>query len=279
MISRHSTEDRAETERRPRVRRAIKKRGILPSFGDIVLPIVSVAAVGLLILAGRQFFINGIKSSPDMTSTRAYADSPALIAEREKAKEVLAVFNRLANEYTENLKTTLNQPRTESSRNAREANSQLESKEKCLSALTKKLDSGRRKQLAKDALLDSLERNKNDVIETFRKDFEHYCECHIFCNVAGEWSEKKSKMQGEYYDLRNKYDLIRYGGDYIFQGETFYGFKDVYKDFFISILHNNFSLENCTSNEIFLRLKEIIAKTLMKICLMPMNCFMPLKKK
>ena len=87
MISRHSTEDRAETERRPRVRRAIKKRGILPSFGDIVLPIVSVAAVGLLILAGRQFFINGIKSSPDMTSTRAYADSPALIAEREKAKE------------------------------------------------------------------------------------------------------------------------------------------------------------------------------------------------
>ena len=56
--------------------------------------------------------------------------------EREKAKEVLSVFNRLANEYTENLKTTLNQPRTESSRNAREANSQLESKEKCLSAVT-----------------------------------------------------------------------------------------------------------------------------------------------
>ncbi len=87
MISRHSTEDRAETERRPRVRRAIKKRGILPSFGDIVLPIVSVAAVGLLVLAGRQFFINGIKSSPEMTSTRAYADSPALIAEREKAEK------------------------------------------------------------------------------------------------------------------------------------------------------------------------------------------------
>ncbi|MBQ7220190.1 MAG: SPOR domain-containing protein [Synergistaceae bacterium] len=87
MTSQHSTEETAGTERRPRVRRGIKKRGILPSFGDIVLPIVSIAAVGLLILAGRQFFINGIKSSPSITSTRAYADSPALLAEREREKE------------------------------------------------------------------------------------------------------------------------------------------------------------------------------------------------
>lgn len=92
MTSRHSTEETAGTDtgRRARIRRGIKKRGILPSFGDIVLPIVSVAAVGLLILAGRQFFINGIKSSPGITSTRAYADSPALIAERERAKEFTA---------------------------------------------------------------------------------------------------------------------------------------------------------------------------------------------
>ena len=60
---------------RRRVRQGIRKRGILPSFGDLVLPIVGIAAVGLLILAGRQFFINGMKKSPGMTSTRAYADS------------------------------------------------------------------------------------------------------------------------------------------------------------------------------------------------------------
>ncbi|MBQ7154041.1 MAG: SPOR domain-containing protein [Synergistaceae bacterium] len=84
MTSRLSSERTPETERRPRMRRGIKKRGILPSFGDIVLPIVSVAAVGLLVLAGRQFFINGMQSSPGITSTRAYADAPALIAEREK---------------------------------------------------------------------------------------------------------------------------------------------------------------------------------------------------
>ncbi|MBQ3403647.1 MAG: SPOR domain-containing protein [Synergistaceae bacterium] len=73
---------------RRRVRQGIRKRGILPSFGDLVLPIVGIAAVGLLILAGRQFFINGMKKSPGMTSTRAYADSPAMIAERERSQEL-----------------------------------------------------------------------------------------------------------------------------------------------------------------------------------------------
>ena len=87
MTSQPTSERAQGTERRPRARRALKKRGILPSFGDIVLPIVSVAAVGLLILAGRQFFINGVKTSPGITSTRAYADSPALIAERERERE------------------------------------------------------------------------------------------------------------------------------------------------------------------------------------------------
>lgn len=70
--------------RRTTHRRSIKKRGIIPSFGDIVLPIVGVAAVGLLVIAGRQFFVNGMKSSPGITSTQAYADSPAIMAEREK---------------------------------------------------------------------------------------------------------------------------------------------------------------------------------------------------
>ena len=89
MISRRSSERTPETERRPRMRRGLKKRGLLPSFGDIALPIVSVAAVGLLILAGRQFFINGMQTSPGVTSTRAYADAPALVAEREKEAERL----------------------------------------------------------------------------------------------------------------------------------------------------------------------------------------------
>ncbi|MBQ4429867.1 MAG: SPOR domain-containing protein [Synergistaceae bacterium] len=87
MTSQQFTEKPAETETTQRKhrtnRRAIKKRGILPSFGDMVLPIVGVAAVGLLILAGRQFFINGMKSAPGITSTRAYSESPAIIAERE----------------------------------------------------------------------------------------------------------------------------------------------------------------------------------------------------
>lgn len=90
MISRRSSDRTARTDssqRRPTIRRGIKKRGILPSFGDIVLPIVSVAAVGLLVLAGRQFFLNGIKTSPGISSTRAFAEAPALIAERERKKE------------------------------------------------------------------------------------------------------------------------------------------------------------------------------------------------
>ena len=86
MTSQQSTERIARTNapRRTTARRGLKKRGILPSFGDIVLPVVSIAAVALLVLAGRQFFINGMKTSPGITSTRAYADSPAIIAEREK---------------------------------------------------------------------------------------------------------------------------------------------------------------------------------------------------
>lgn len=90
MTSQHYSERTAKTDsglRRPTNRRGIKKRGILPSFGDIVLPIVSVAAVGLLILAGRQFFVNGINTAPGISSTRAYAEAPALIAEREKKQE------------------------------------------------------------------------------------------------------------------------------------------------------------------------------------------------
>ncbi len=92
MTNRQSSENQTRTNRRASRRinetvntnRSHRKRGVLPSFGDIVLPVVGVAAIGLLAVAGRQFFINGIQSSPGIASTRAYADSPVLIAEREK---------------------------------------------------------------------------------------------------------------------------------------------------------------------------------------------------
>lgn len=100
---------------RREVRRGIKKRGILPSFGDIVLPIVSVAAVGLLVLAGRQFFINGLKTSPGITTTRAYADAPALVAEREQeilppvAEEKADAVSEVA-EVQENIELAVAEP-------------------------------------------------------------------------------------------------------------------------------------------------------------------------
>lgn len=69
--------------RRTTNRRGLKKRGIFPSFGDMVLPVVGVAALALLVLAGRHFFVKGIQTSPEITSTQAYADSPAVMAERK----------------------------------------------------------------------------------------------------------------------------------------------------------------------------------------------------
>ena len=91
MTSRHSSERTERTEaRRATVRRGLKKRGVLPSFGDMVLPIVGVSAVVLLVIFGRQFFLNGLKSSPGITSTKAYAEAPAILAELER-KEAEAV--------------------------------------------------------------------------------------------------------------------------------------------------------------------------------------------
>ena len=92
MTSQHFSERTERTEhRRPTVRRGIKKRGVLPSFGDIILPVVGVSAVVLLVIFGRQFFLNGLKSSPGISSTRAYAEAPAIIAELERKAESEAV--------------------------------------------------------------------------------------------------------------------------------------------------------------------------------------------
>ena len=92
MTSQHFSERTERTEhRRPTVRRGIKKRGVLPSFGDIILPVVGVSAVILLVIFGRQFFLNGLKSSPGISSTRAYAEAPAIIAELERKAEPEAV--------------------------------------------------------------------------------------------------------------------------------------------------------------------------------------------
>ena len=98
MTSRPYSDRISKTEsRRSTIRRGIKKRGILPSFGDIMLPVVSVAAVVLLIIAGRQFFLNGLRTSPGISSTRAFAESPALIAEREARKEENALNSETNN--------------------------------------------------------------------------------------------------------------------------------------------------------------------------------------
>ena len=88
MTSQHFSDRTERTEhRRPTLRRGIKKRGVLPSFGDIILPVVGLSAVILLVIFGRQFFLNGLKSSPGISSTRAYAEAPAIIAELERKSE------------------------------------------------------------------------------------------------------------------------------------------------------------------------------------------------
>ncbi len=93
MTNRQFSENQTRTNRRALNRvisdapqKKFRRRGVLPSFGDIILPVVGVAAIGLLAVAGRQFFINGLQSSPGIASTRAYADSPVLMAERERTR-------------------------------------------------------------------------------------------------------------------------------------------------------------------------------------------------
>ena len=70
------------------LKQEMKRRGFLPSFGDIVLPVVGIAGVALLGIAGWHFFIDGIKTQPGISSTKAYAESPVLIAERERVAEI-----------------------------------------------------------------------------------------------------------------------------------------------------------------------------------------------
>ncbi len=41
--------------------RRYKRRGVSISFGDIMLPFVGVVAIGLLVVAGKLFFLNGIR--------------------------------------------------------------------------------------------------------------------------------------------------------------------------------------------------------------------------
>lgn len=41
--------------------RRYKRRGVSISFGDIMLPFVGIVAIGLLVVAGKLFFLNGIR--------------------------------------------------------------------------------------------------------------------------------------------------------------------------------------------------------------------------
>lgn len=58
--------------RHPRRQRAreIRKRGFILSFGDIILPFVGVVAIGLLVMAGKLFFANGLQPLPSIVSTQ-----------------------------------------------------------------------------------------------------------------------------------------------------------------------------------------------------------------
>ena len=44
-------------------RREIRKKGFILSFGDIILPLVGIVAIGLLVVAGKVFFMNGLRPS------------------------------------------------------------------------------------------------------------------------------------------------------------------------------------------------------------------------
>ena len=92
MISRRTTERTTRTSRSRRVpvRRGLQNRGALPSFGDMILPVVSIAAVILLALTGWQFFVRGMQKPPEISSTQAFADAPSLAAERERQAEAQA---------------------------------------------------------------------------------------------------------------------------------------------------------------------------------------------
>lgn len=92
MISRRTTERTTRTSRSRRVpvRRGLQNRGALPSFGDMILPVVSIAAVILLALTGWQFFVRGMQKPPEISSTQAFADAPSLAAERERQAETIA---------------------------------------------------------------------------------------------------------------------------------------------------------------------------------------------
>lgn len=58
------------------MRREIRRKRSILSFGDIILPFVGVVAIGLLVVAGRLFFINGLQPSPSIASTRQDLDIP-----------------------------------------------------------------------------------------------------------------------------------------------------------------------------------------------------------
>ena len=51
--------------------REIKKKGFILSFGDIILPFVGVVAIGLLVVAGKLFFVNGLAFSSEVLPPQA----------------------------------------------------------------------------------------------------------------------------------------------------------------------------------------------------------------
>jgi cell division protein FtsN len=65
-----------------------RSRSFVISFGDIMLPLIGVVAIGLLLLAGRFFFTSGFSGSDSLpVMTPPQRERPALAKERAPVKE------------------------------------------------------------------------------------------------------------------------------------------------------------------------------------------------
>lgn len=64
--------------------RRFKTRGFVISFGDIMLPLVGIVAVGLLLVAGKLFFLSGLQ--PDRVTVPVIS-SPPPVARQEKSAQ------------------------------------------------------------------------------------------------------------------------------------------------------------------------------------------------
>ncbi len=64
--------------------RRFKTRGFVISFGDIMLPLVGIVAVGLLLVAGKLFFLSGLQ--PDRVTVPVISSPPPVVRQEKSAQ-------------------------------------------------------------------------------------------------------------------------------------------------------------------------------------------------